>query len=83
MATALIQPLAWELPYASSAALKSKRKKEKEHHKKLVGEWLGSSVSENETYEHGEISTKLFTSAEGRGNSKSTGKEEKTLPIYP
>ena len=28
-ATALIQPLAWELPYATTAALKSKRKKKK------------------------------------------------------
>ena len=49
---------------------------------KSVGEWLGSSVSENETHEHGEISTRLFTSAEGRGYSKSMCKEEKTLLIY-
>ena len=27
---------------------------------KPVGEWLGSSVSENETYEHGDTSTRLF-----------------------
>ena len=27
-ASALIQPLAWELPYATSAALKKQRKKE-------------------------------------------------------
>ena len=48
-----------------------------------VGEWLGSSVLKNETHEHGEISTRLFTSAEGCGYSKSMRKEEKTLPIYP
>ena len=29
MATAPIQPLAWELPYASGAALKAKKKKKK------------------------------------------------------
>ena len=28
-ATALIQPLAWELPYASDVALKNKRQKKK------------------------------------------------------
>ena len=50
---------------------------------KLLGRRLGSSVSENETHEHGEILTRLFTSAEGRGYSKSTRKEEKTLPMYP
>ena len=49
----------------------------------LLGTWLGSSVSENETHEHGENSTRLFTSAEGHGYSKSTCKEEESLPIYP
>ena len=49
----------------------------------VLGTWLGSSVSENETHEHGEISTRLFTSAEGRRCSKSARKEEKTLPVYP
>ena len=44
---------------------------------------LRSSVSESETHEHGEISTRLFTSAEGRRCSKSTREEEKTLFIYP
>ena len=33
-AAALIHPLAWELPYASGAALKSKKEKKKE--KKLI-----------------------------------------------
>ena len=49
----------------------------------IVGEWLRSSVSENETHEHGEISTGLFPCAEGRGCSKSASEEEKSLPIYP
>ena len=49
----------------------------------LLGTWLGLSVLKNETHEHGEISTRLFPSAEGHGCSKSTRKEEKTLPIYP
>ena len=49
----------------------------------LLGTWLGSSVSENETHEHGEILTRLFTSAEGRRCSKSEHKEEKTLSIDP
>ena len=30
VAAALIQPLAWELPYAAGAALKCKKKKEEE-----------------------------------------------------
>ena len=33
-ATALIQPLAWELPYAVGAALEKTKKKEKEKEKK-------------------------------------------------
>ena len=49
----------------------------------MLGRWLGLSVWENETHEHGEISTRLLTSAEGRGCSKSARKEEKTLPVYP
>ena len=32
VATALIQPLAWELPYAEGTALKSKKKKKKKLH---------------------------------------------------
>ena len=32
LATAPIQPLAWELPYAASAALKSKKKKKKKEY---------------------------------------------------
>ena len=31
-ATALIQPLAWEPPYAAGVALKSKKKKKKKSH---------------------------------------------------
>ena len=49
----------------------------------VLGTWLRWSVSKNKTQEHGEISTRLFTSAEGRGCSKRACKEEKTLPIYP
>ena len=49
----------------------------------IVGEMFRLSVLENKTHEHREISTRLFTFAEGRGYSKSTCKEEKTLPIYP
>ena len=33
-ATALIQPLAWEHPYAASVALKSKKKKKKKREEK-------------------------------------------------
>ena len=33
-AVALIRPLAWELPYAESAALKSKKKKKKKKKKR-------------------------------------------------
>ena len=33
-ATALIQPLAWELPYAADAALKMQKRKEKKKEKK-------------------------------------------------
>ena len=33
-ATALIRPLAWELPYAAGAALKSKKKRKKERKRK-------------------------------------------------
>ena len=36
-AVALIQPLAWELPYAAGAALKRKKKKKKERKKKREG----------------------------------------------
>ena len=38
---------------------------------------------ENDTHEHGEISTSLFTSAKGCVYSKRTRKEEKTLPVDP
>ena len=34
MATALIGPLAWELPYATGVALKSKKKRKKERKEK-------------------------------------------------
>ena len=34
VATALIQPLAWELPYATDMALKSKKRKKKKKKKK-------------------------------------------------
>lgn len=40
-------------------------------------------MSENETPEHRDISTRLFTSAEGRGYSKSTRQEEKTSLFIP
>ena len=36
-AAALIQPLAWELPYAMSAALKRKTNKQKNKKKKTTG----------------------------------------------
>ena len=49
----------------------------------LLGTWLGSSVSENETHEHGEISTRLFTSAEEHKCSKSMSEEGRPPPIYP
>ena len=44
-ATALIQPVAWELPYAMGIALKSKKKKKK---KQRVGEflWQNNKLSE-------------------------------------
>ena len=35
-AVAPVQPLAWELPYASNVALKRKKKKEKEKEKKIL-----------------------------------------------
>ena len=46
----------------------------------VLGTWLGSSVLKNETHEHGEISTRLFTSVEGCGTPKSTHTEQRTLP---
>ena len=36
----------------------------------LLGTWFGSSVSENEAHDHGEILTRVFTSAEGAGAQK-------------
>ena len=36
----------------------------------LLGRWLRSSLSENETHEHREISTRLFTSAEGHAQRR-------------
>ena len=41
VAATLIQPLAWELPYAMSVALKAKREKKE---KKLQGHFLDSMV---------------------------------------
>ena len=38
-ATALIQPLAWEFPCASNAALKSKKKKKKKKARQTLGLW--------------------------------------------
>ena len=35
-AEALIQPLAWELPYAASAALKSKKKKKERERERIL-----------------------------------------------
>ena len=53
-ATALIQPLAWEPPYAVGAALKKKKKKKKKTKKKYrvdivctvvgAGNYLGGSI---------------------------------------
>ena len=37
-ATALIQPLAWEAPYATGVALKDKKEKEKTFHSSLLSE---------------------------------------------
>ena len=39
-------------------------------------------MSESETHEHGEILTRLFTSAEGRGCSKSRHERGKTPPPF-
>ena len=38
-AEALIQPLAWEFPYATGTALKTKRKKKKEYSKQTEILW--------------------------------------------
>ena len=46
------------------------------------GPELGSSVWESETHAHGEISTRLFPSAEGRGGSKSA-RPTKDPPFIP
>ena len=48
----------------------------------MLGTWLGSSVSKNETHEHGAISTRLFTSAEGHGCSKSTRPKKKRPSLF-
>ena len=48
----------------------------------LLGTWFGSSVSENETHEHGEISTRLFTSAEGRRYPKKCTLQTKDPPLF-
>ena len=52
-AAAMIQPLAWELPYAGSAALKSKKKKEKRKEKKelLLVTQEGTTKSSKEDLE--------------------------------
>ena len=46
MVTALIQPLAWELPYAAGVALKrpkkKKKKKERKKRKEGKGDWCAS-----------------------------------------
>ena len=44
---------------------------------------LRSSVSESETHEHGEISTRLFTSAEGRRCSKSAANQKRPSLFLP
>ena len=46
----------------------------------LLGTRLGCSVSKKEAHERGEILTRLFTSAEGCGFSKSPRAEQRTLP---
>ena len=47
----------------------------------MLGTWFGSSVLKNGTHEHGEISTKLFTSAEGRGYSNKPALQTKDPPL--
>ena len=47
-----------------------------------LGTWLGSSVSKNETHEHGEISTRLFTSTEGHRYSKKRMHPTKDPPLF-
>ena len=44
-ATALIRPLAWELPYAAGAALKRKKKKKKKTVAKIPGSDHGIGLS--------------------------------------
>ena len=48
-----------------------------------MGAWLGSSVSKNKTREHGEISTRLFTSAEGRRCPKSEQRRKDPPCVSP
>ena len=47
-AVALIQPLAGELPYATSAALKSKKKKKKKFSVPVVAQWLTNPTRNHE-----------------------------------
>ena len=56
---------------------------EKETSTYVLGTWLGSSLSKNETQEHGEISTRLFTSAEGRRYSRKPALNKGPSPISP
>ena len=47
-ATALIQPLAWELPYAVGVALKRQEKKRKESREMVAGGWgVGRAAETN------------------------------------
>ena len=48
------------------------------HWLELLGTWLGSSVSKKETHEHGEISTRLLTSAEGAQKARPLGLSDTT-----
>ena len=52
VATALIQPLAWELPYASGVALKRRKKKKNEHFKALNISWQTAFQQKGRNYLH-------------------------------
>ena len=47
-AAALIQPLAWEPPYASGAALKSKENKKQKQGVPVVAQWLTNPTRNHE-----------------------------------
>ena len=50
--------------------------------KGLLGTWLGSLVSKNETHAHGETLTRFLTSAEGHRHSKKCTRQTKDPPLF-